>query len=74
MKRRWIRRDRVYRFTNANAQSIIFGAGDNLGLWAWGVWGWKSRAEGIEHNLVRAKQRAEEHIDELLAQDSKEGR
>ena len=66
MKRRWIRKDRVYRFFATDVQAIIFGAQGGLSMWAWGVWASKSTSEGIEFSLKRAKQRANEKLDDLI--------
>lgn len=67
--RKWIRKGRVYRYfaSNGGAQSIIFGSGDGLSMWAWGVWAEKATFEGIEFSLKRAKQRANEKLDEVPA-------
>lgn len=66
-KRRFIRKGRVYRFSVTYAQAIIFGAGDGLQMWAWGVWASNFIAEGIEGTLKRARQRVNENLDKIEA-------
>ena len=66
--RRWIRKDRMYRFFGPDGQAIIFGAHGGTGMWAWGVWGSKSTTEGIEFSLARAKRMANTKLDELSAE------
>ena len=56
---RW-RRDgtRFYRRNASRYQAMIFGAPAPHCFWAWAVWASKSKAEGVEFSLARARTEA----------------
>lgn len=64
--RRWKRANRVYSFSGDWVQAFIFSAPPPFSMWAWAVWASHSSAEGVEHSLARAREKANAALDEAI--------